>query len=67
MSGLFSKPKIVQPKTPLNTAPPVETPQQAMTRQKQEGIKAERGMLKRYGGQGRASTVLTQGKSGKLG
>jgi len=60
MSKIFKKPKIAQPRTVATT--PVETPEQARIRESTEEKKAQRGMLRKYGGQGRTSTVLS-GKS----
>jgi len=59
-----SKPRVIQPQTPLTAAPASPTPAD----ERKAAIDTERGMKRRYGDKGRASTVLTgQGASNALG
>lgn len=62
VSKLFKTPKMVPPKTPMTAPEPTPADE------KREAMTNERDMARRYGGKGRASTVLTgQGASGTLG
>lgn len=62
MSGLFSRPKPIPPATPLSVPEPTPADEKAAA------IDTERGLRRKYGDKGRASTVLTgQGSSNTLG
>jgi hypothetical protein len=64
MGSLFKKPQMIQPQTPLTPVPTSPS----VADEKRESVDAERKMIKKYGNQGRASTVLTgQGASNTLG
>ena len=62
MSKLFKKPKVLPPQTPMTT------PEPTAADERKAQTDTERDLVRKYGGKGRASTVLTgQGASGMLG